>query len=580
MNNFDFDKIVYNRPWLKAGTRHIEDVIGIDSETLVSGRPFLFALSNGESFSLHDIPKVFFRHKYRGRHFVAYNLKFDAGSLLYNLPLKALNELREKNAVIHDGFHYRYIPHKMLRIRSGKNAVTFWDIFGFYGTSLDKASRKYLGRGKLELETKSFSESYVERHIEKLRKYCIRDATLTRELALFLLKTLNKIGLYPNNLYSTASVSFQYFKQETDIVTVWRFWNERRELLRYACESYYGGKVEITSRGKFTGYEYDINSAYAHEISKLVDVSEAKIKYLRKYDSKALYGYYRVYVHNLTGLAHPVVVKRKNMNIYPSGSFHATITQGELEYLYGHGIEVDVHSGFGLYVSRRRYPYKHVVEKLQHIKEYYKTRDVFVSNIAKLCNNSFYGKMCQVIEDYNGDLVAGIGWNPLYSSVITANVRIKVSRIQEELGDSCLAVHTDAVMTTKPIPEKYVGTKLGDFQLKREGAGVIIMCGMYQHGDKSAYRGFRMPAGFSWYDKLGSMGASSKTRLTFREVKSWVKAVAQNKPEDINRFIDEVKELDLNAENKRLWLGRTNARRLLTELEHSLPIVYNEPYEK
>ena len=540
----------------------------------------MFALSDGVVIDPADIPKVFFSHSYRGSNFIAYNLKFDSGSLLYNLPVSALNTLRERNGVYHDGYHYKYIPHKMLRIRRGRNAVTFWDIYGFYGMSLDAAAKKHLGKSKLEVETKEFTREYVKSHYNQLAKYCVRDALLTKELGDLFLTKLHKINLYPNNLYSTASVSFQYFKQNCDIVTVWRFWNECRPLLRYGCEAYYGGKVEVTARGSFTGYEYDINSAYASEISRLVDISDAKVKRLKRYDPAAWYGYYRVYIHDLTGIHHSIVHKRKNMNIYPAGSYYATVTQAELEYLQAHNIDVKVLSGYGLYIKNIHYPYRSTVHKLQAIKEEYKDKDLFVSNIAKLCNNSFYGKMAQLIEDPDGNLIAGVGWNSLYSSVITANIRLKVVEVQNALGDACIAVHTDAVTCTEPIPDRYIGDKFGQFMLKRQGKGIMIMSGMYQLGDKSAYRGFRMGKGFSWYDKLSNMGTRSKTVLSFREAKSWISAVIQNKPEEINRFMDMTKELDLNAESKRLWLERTNAEKLLSSLEVSLPILYNEPYDR
>jgi len=540
----------------------------------------MFALSNGHVFNLSDIPQVFFAHKYRGGNFIAFNLKFDSGSLLYNIPVKVLNYLREHNQVHYNGYNYKYIPHKMLRIRRGKNAVTFWDIFGFYGMGLDAAAKKYLGKSKLEVETKEFTAEYVKRNYDKLAKYCIRDAALTKELADLYLSKLHAIGLYPSNLYSTASVAFQYYKQSCDIVTVWRFWEEVKPLLRYGCEAYYGGKVEITARGAFDGYEYDINSAYASEIAKLIDITDCKVRRLRKYDRDATYGYYRVYINNLTGIHHSIVHKRKNMNIYPAGSYYATITQAELEYLQRYNIDVLVLEGYGLYIKKVRYPYRSTVLKLQAIKEEYKETDLFVSNIAKLCNNSFYGKMAQLIEDYDGNLIAGVGWNSLYSSVITANIRLKVAQVQNDLGSACIAVHTDAVTTTILLPARYLGDKLGQFVLKHQDKGIMILSGMYQMGSKAAYRGFRMPKGFSWYDKLKSMGNRSKTALSFREAKSWITAVIQNKPEEINRFSDVSKELDLNADNKRLWLERTDASKLLSGLEQSLPILYNEAYDK
>jgi hypothetical protein len=446
--------------------------------------------------------------------------------------------------------------------------------------SLDKAARKFLGETKLEVETKSFTRAYVDEHIEKLKEYCIKDSLLTKRLAEYLLNKLHIIKLYPNTLYSFASISFQYFKQNSRIVDVWELWEHNRKVLEYACKAYYGGKVEITARGKFKGYEYDINSAYAYEISNLIDITYAQVRYNKKYLSDAAYSIYHVYINDIKNIYHPIVVKIKNMNTYPTGSFYAHITKAELEYLYANNIDVKIIDACHLVVSKIEYPYRETVKKLQHIKEKYKESEPFVSDIAKLCNNSFYGKMAQLIEDYEGNLIAGVGWQPVYASAITANVRLKVSKIQNLYRECCLSAHTDAVITTRELPESLTGSELGEMLLKRSGSGIMIMSGMYKIGSKNAYRGFKMPSSFDWSDKLSDMGKRSKIALTFHEAKSWIKAVIQKCPDEINRFADNIKILDLNAERKRLWLSKTNGDKLLQGLEQSLPLVYYEPYNK
>jgi hypothetical protein len=450
---------------------------------------------------------------------------------------------------------------------------------GFFEGGLDYASQKHLGVGKQEIETKRFTASYAKANLDKLKKYCIHDSNLVRELALYYLRKLHTINLRPNTLYSTASISFQYFKQHSNIVTAWELWNTNREVLRYASNSYYGGKVENTSRGIFNGYEYDINSAYAYEISNLININKCRVVVNSKYLPAAAYSFYRVYIHDIKNINHPIVVKSRKTNLYPTGSFYSYITKGELEYLYKNNIDVKIIKAYHILVKDILYPYRETVLKLQQIKEQYKEKDPFLSTIAKLCNNSFYGKMCQCIADRRGNLNAGVGWNPVYSSVITANVRIRVSDLQNQLKQACLAVHTDAVITTEPIPSKYVENKLGSMLLKRSGSGIVIMTGMYKLGDKNAYSGFKMPKSFDWSKKLRELGDKSEIQLTFNESMSWIKAVVEKRPQEINRFINNTTTLDLNAENKRMWLQKTTGNKLLTGLEHSLPIVYIEPYK-
>jgi hypothetical protein len=131
---------------------------------------------------------------------------------------------------------------------------------------------------------------------------------------------------------------------------------------------------------------------------------------------------------------------------------------------------------------------------------------------------------------------------------------------------------------TEPLPDKFLGTGLGKFEPKLEGRTVMIMSGMYQICTKSAYRGFKMPKDFSWFDKLEEIGNKSIINLSFEEAKSWIAAVFQNKPEEINRFLPYTKMLDLNKDSKRIWLSKTTGTKLLSGLEQSMPKVYIEPY--
>jgi hypothetical protein len=357
-------------------------------------------------------------------------------------------------------------------------------------------------------------------------------------------------------------------------------WENNREVLQYACNAYYGGKVEVTARGKFTGYEYDINSAYAYEISRLVDINGAKVVKNKRFEPDSIYSLYHVYINDINTIAHSIVVKINHLNTYPAGSFYAYITRSELEYLYKYNVDVTIIQAYHLFTDNIMYPYAATVAKLQSIKQEYKEKDIFISQIAKLCNNSFYGKMAQLIEDYEGNLIAGVGWQPVYSSAITANVRLKVADLQNRLKEACLAVHTDSIITTRELPLEYLKQGLGGLELKRRGSGLVIMSGMYKIGSKNAYRGFKMPSSFSWTDKLENMGDKSKSALTFNEAITWIKAVIIKQPDNINRFVDNIKILDLNSEQKRLWLDKTTGNKLLSSLEQSLPLVYVEPYNK
>lgn len=159
----------------------------------------------------------------------------------------------------------------------------------------------------------------------------------------------------------------------------------------------------------------------------------------------------------------------------------------------------------------------------------------------------------------------------MYASEVTANTRIKVSRIQNELKDHCFAVHTDSVMTDRPIPRRYIQPgKLGYFEPVLRGPGLIVACGMYQIADQSAFKGFITRPGDSWLDIMQRFPGRKKIPYRMLHVESWIEAMAKNHPKSaINVFSNIVKIIDLNCDVKRIWIGKTTSSKLLSEQEFS-----------
>lgn len=579
ITSLDFGRVKYKEPKFSLERDMMEKIIGIDSEAYTDGVPFMFATSLGEIIKPQQFPDILFEPRYIHANFVVFNLKYDSGAFLYHLPRHVLTELWDRNEVKYEGYKYKYINKKLLRISRGfKDYVSFWDISQFYKSSLDKASQTYLKKSKLDMRTKKFSRKYVKRFWNNIGKYCIQDAKLTAELGVYLVNKLQEFDITASSLYSCASISFQYFANETNIVTGWRFWNNYKKLVAMACDSYAGGKFEITSRGRFHGYEYDITSAYPHEIKNLIDISEANILYSPKYQKDASYGFLRVLIHNYDGKHLPCGIMRKQ-RIFPAGAFYATITKEEYEYITSIGIEVEIYDGAWVFANTNKKPYAPVIDKLFKIKSDVKGKDRMLYNMSKTIMNSFYGKCVQCIEDPDKNINIGAGWNPIYGSVITANTRIKIAKMQNILQDDCLAVHTDSIISTKKLNSDLIKTGLGEFCYETEGDGIIIASGMYQLGNQCAYRGFIAKRTDDWFKILSRKNNINKTKITYKQlyVESWVDAMAKGHPKSkINVFENRPKEIDLNCDCKRLWDYDITARDLLKNLYRSMPVIITD----
>jgi hypothetical protein len=587
-----WDQIVFKHPRQRVNNTPITALLGFDSEAYKTGAPFMFCFSDG----FYCKPKAVFQvlyDRYLGKHFAVYNLKYDSGAILFTIPKKNKIELWEKNETFYQAVncHIEYIPHKHLRlswetgeIKRGKpvmDSVYFWDISQYYNMSLDAAAERYLDRHKLDIETKKFTRLYVKDNFERIKKYCIQDSVLCADLGNYFLKKLDDAGIQPSALYSSAFLSLEYFQKKCNVITSWRFYRWYPDMMKTALDSYQGGKFEITARGRTYAYVYDIVSAYPHSISQLVDLSFAEIVKDKKYRKEAVYGYLRCHV-SITDTVHLTAgIMLKNNRVCPIGSYYLTLTKKEYDYMLEIGCDVDILEGYWIIVQSKRYPYKETVQELFALKDKYKKSDVMQANTYKIMLNGFYGKLAQVIEKENKkgilEYKPGYAWNPMHASEITADTRLQVTRWQNIYKEKCLAVHTDSILLSEKLPESFLGNGLGDLKLECEGDTILIACGQYELiNKKGAYKGIWPENGETWRDILTKAGRKSIIEFQYTKVESWIEAVSKGHFDKINLFQPDIKKINLNVDNKRLWPCKVTAQDLLTTgfLQQSDPPIY------
>ena len=425
---------------------------------------------------------------------------------------------------------------------------------------------------KIKLTTKKFSPSYVQKHYDKLVKYCVQDALLTQQLADLFLKTLANMNLYPRKLISTGYISAQHFIRIHDS-NIRDLYDRFPELIEFAFKSYAGGKFEVYKRG-FSDclYEYDINSAYPEEIANLYDLTNCRVEVSNEYQAQADYGFMYAEIF-VTCEYSPVPYKVKGLNIYPQGKFKQYINKKTYEYLIKQGCEVKILLGYWIYTNKKQ-PYKKEVMRLYRLKSQYKHKDELKYLLIKILLNSLYGKFAAITpmwrdKDNRIHYMAGQLFNPIYASVITEGTRLKVCDACDKY-DSIVAVHTDSVISTKELPLK-LSKRIGCWDFKTSGAGVIVGSGIYQIGDKVAFRGFSKK-----FDLCNLINERKSNTIEIEQtlVRSWKLALYQNA--DVNKFEEKDKILDLNFDNKRIW--KSNFKRNKIKMQTSEPIFINESW--
>jgi hypothetical protein len=619
-----YAKIVYKQPKFFSYAKPLENIIGFDSEAYRSGHTFMFCTSLGDVIAPENLLETLFTQKYFRANFVVWNLKYESGAILKLFPQPIIKHLQvhHQAKIVHKGVKYtiKYIPHKCLAIRQrafASSSVKFWDMAPFYGRcKLDTAAKNYLNESKDDIDPNLFTVPYVEEHFTRIAKYCVQDCLLTQKLATLWIDKFNETGIQVTNLFSEASISFDYVSSKTDIVTPWEFWEHNNRLIQFAVESYEGGKFLITNRGKFHGYEYDISSAYPYEISRLIDIRGAQVNYSKRYNPDAFYGFLRVRIHHKDPSYHLPCGLYKKLRIYPIGVYYLTITKQEYDYIHAEiprsAVSIEILDAVWLSRRRRTYPYREVFNELYDLKTEWKKKDRLRSNNYKIVMNGYYGKMAQCLYDKENDLYkSGKGWNPIYASVITANTRIAVTRLQNLLKGDCYAVHTDSVICKSPIPDKFLGTGMGKFEFVEKGNGILVACGVYEINGINALKGFRektecpnckatdvkatsrtesekvflcnkcsrsFTVNLWGLKKLLTENPNQKTiTLNLLHVESWIQAMAQNhSPDNINLFATVPKILSLNCDTKRLWPEDVDSTSLLSNLQSSYPISVHE----
>jgi hypothetical protein len=553
MKKFDFNKLTVKKPYSNSKNNFVfnsEKIFGIDTEADVEGKCFLICLSNGISFPPAQFPEALFRPLHRNGAFFCFNLRYDESALLQKFSIQELEEFWKDGQIEKDGYKYISIPHKCLSISHGKNSVHIYDLQNFLQGSLNYNAQKYLNESKIEIDTKKFTQEYINNNFELIKKYCIQDAVLCEKLARLVIQKLYGYGVYAKKFYSIAYISQLYFQKNCNLTNVHDIMEKEPQAVYYALKSYQGGKFEVTEKGCGYFFEYDIVSAYPAEIYNLLDISNCRIVWDKKYRKDSIYGFLKVKkkipesFFDCNGILH------NNTRVFASGEVETYITKEEYDYYIKNNIDVEIVNACWLHTNSKKYVFRKEIDKLTQIKKELKEKkDELGYFLIKRLMNSLYGKLIQTIEK-DDKVIASQIWNPFWASVITANVRIRVSQLQNNYN-VIIAVHTDSVISKKQldiVEEK----NFGGFEFEKEGQGLIAGCGIYQIGDKTKIRGVKIKKDlFELFD-------TNKKELVLNEihVPSWREVVSNNwEKEKINLFYDRQKVLDVNFDKKRVWIN-------------------------
>lgn len=588
--DFDQLKLRDRPPAMLKSILKAKGVMALDTETLKgyckvladdTGRYLFLNSSNPEG--LEPILNFLTSHRFRGTHNVFYNLNYDINSFIKFLPKENIIDLALYNITQLDKLELLYIPKKIFRIQDNENkhSYSFYDIAQFFGGSLEFNGKKYLNLIKNEdnLDRRKIgtSPAYWSKHEEDIIKYCVQDCRITKGLGELLQETIKKsTGYYAKGFISKASITKDIMRRVVKLPDMTVIPNEA---LKFAYNSYHGGRFEIIKKGAIGKASlFDIVSAYPYHISNLIDLDTGSWHRVRDITEKAIYGFYLAKISVKYDIISPISYKFKNgIMVYPILENQLIyITKHELE-AYKDSISYEIISGWEYWSNEINYPLKDYIHTLFTAKSK-ASKTSFEYSLYKILQNSIYGSFLEKVEQkekpdefINLDLeelkriwLTGKCFNPVWATMITALTRIDLWEQAHKDLLNVVGFATDSIVF-KDKPDFTISKELGAWDLEDYGEAIVIKSGIYQINDKYKSRGLqkgrkiKTPGGEQFKDLfhyIKSRPFNTVYPVILERPVSYKEALAHTMSlslDDINIFTEFQYDIDINKDLKRIW---------------------------
>jgi len=504
--------------------------IGKHKRQRKSSRPDLYNCEDKNKI-LDSILQEMVKIKYASNLNFFYNIGYDMSILLSLFPNKKQLELYDfqqtKYILNGEELDIFIIPKKLISIKRGKHTIKFYDLASFLYQSLDNACKEWLGKRKLNFDTKGIMNDLerFKKHYKnnEIQEYCLVDCRLTSKLAFEVRKHFSDMGIPFSKPVSPAGLSKDYtaFNDEIDIPNYQKF-----HMQKLAYQGYYGGLFEFFQRGFFKNAKgYDVDSLYPSIMKDLPDLRDCDVRFNTEVDPKADYAVIkaRVWLKDQTKISpfsSLAKISYKDIKGYKktqekiirpifkgqetvmTKQMYDFITKGSYPYLK----KLQIQKCYNIYTDKNtRKPFSYLQKlfniRVDLLKKYGKEDKR--EKIIKIILNSIYGATAEVVkrpkikydEKQKEYLLEGVEYKagdlfrPFIAFHTTELSRLKMYKAiyNSKIEDQVIGVATDCIYIKEEGCQKFEDNnnvndrkELGSYSIDYQGDMLIVGNGIYQ----------------------------------------------------------------------------------------------------
>ena len=381
---------------------------------------------------------------------VFYHMNYSIANLLKMIGITKYEaqKLQNNNQFYTAPYNIKYIAGKFFSVKEGQY---FGSPFAIFGDMSQYRPATFEG--------------------EETAETCLAKAREAQKTGEEVYKTLVSLGLSPTSLTSPVKAYEKEVLSKMNLPTVDDI---PEEAGYYAYQCCHGNWLEAFQLGHWEkAYDYDINSAFPSELTKLLDLRKGIWIKKKEYQSEARYGYCKGIV-TITAPFSPVIYYREgsepnSLNYTPAGSWETFLPKQVVEFIYRWNLGTfRLEDGWWWTPTAEDRVFSNIIEQLYWRKE---QSTGLGRETIKRTMSGIWGKLLQVQKDGFGDM-----FNPVYGAEVETNTRLRVAEFALQNKICPIHIAVDGLTSPKPVELPQNEAKIGRWELASPPEGAACVC--------------------------------------------------------------------------------------------------------